>query len=217
MKVLVLDIGGSNVKLKATGWREPRKFVSGPTLTPDALVKQVQELTADSPFDVMSVGYPGRVVHGKIVADPANLGGQWRGFDFAQAFGCPVKLINDAAMQALGSYQSGHQLFLGLGTGLGSALIVNGLVVPLELAHLPYRKGLTYEEYLGAAGKKRLGTKKWRRHVWKVVELLTAALMPDHVVVGGGNAKKLDALPTGVSLGNNAHAFLGGFKLWKAS
>jgi predicted NBD/HSP70 family sugar kinase len=163
----------------------------------------------------VSIGYPGPVVDDRSLHDPRNLGPGWVGFDFRQAFGCPVKLINDAAMQALGSYQGGRLLFLGLGTGLGSAMIVDGLVAPMELAHLPYKNGRTYEDYVGLRGLKRWGKKRWRRHVTAVVELLQAALEPDDVVIGGGNAKKLAELPPGCRLGDNANAFIGGFRLWQ--
>ena len=215
MRVLVIDVGGTHVKMLATGHREPRRFDSGRTLKPAAMVKKVEQLTKDWAYDVVSMGYPGMVVHGKIVRDPANLGAGWCGFDFRKAFGVPVKLTNDAAMQALGDYRSGSLLFLGLGTGLGSAMVLDGRVVPMELAHLPYRKHRSYEDYLGAAGLKRLGKRKWRKHVWAVVGLLRAALEPDSVVLGGGNALKVGALPPGTVLGQNARAFVGGFRLWK--
>lgn len=215
MKVLVIDVGGSHVKVLATGHREPRRFDSGPRLKPAAMVKKVKQLTKDWSYDVLSVGYPGMVVNGKIAREPANLGAGWRRFDFQKAFGVPVRLINDAAMQALGDYRSGSLLFLGLGTGLGSAMVFDGRVVPMELAHLPYRRHRSYEDYLGAAGLKRLGKKKWRKHVFAVVGLLRAALAPDTVVLGGGNARKVGALPPGTLLGQNARAFVGGFRLWK--
>ena len=214
-KVLAIDVGGTHVKLLVTGASEPRKFKSGSKLTPDEMVKQVKELAADWSYSAISIGFPGLVVHGRIAAEPQNLGSGWAGFDFSQAFGHPVRIINDAAMQALGSYHGGRMLFLGLGTGLGSAMIVNGRLEPMELAHLPYRKGRTYEDYVGAAGLKRLGKKKWRKHVWAAVELLRAALEPDEVVVGGGNAKRLHHFPEGVRQGDNADAFPGGFRLWQ--
>ena len=214
MIVLTIDIGGTHVKLLASNEREHRQFDSGHCLTPARMVSEVQGITADWSYDVISIGYPGLVVHGHIAAEPKNLGRGWTGFDFSQAFGRPVKLVNDAAMQALGSYEGGRMLFLGLGTGLGSAMIVDGLVEPMELAHLPYRKGRTYEDYVGAAGLQRLGEEKWRKHVFKVVDLLRLALEPDYVVVGGGNAKKLGSLPAGIRLGDNANAFIGGFRLW---
>ncbi|GLH73421.1 hypothetical protein GETHLI_19230 [Geothrix limicola] len=215
MIILTIDIGGTHVKMLASDRSEPRRFESGPSLHPSQLVKKVKQLTADWSYGALSVGYPGPVVHERIAAEPRNLGSGWVGFDFAKAFGLPVKLINDAAMQALGSYQGGRMLFLGLGTGMGSAMIVEGRLEPMELAHLPYRKGRSYEDYLGAAGMKRLGKAKWRKHVWAVVALLREALEADSVVVGGGNASRLGPLPPGVRPGDNANAFLGGFRLWQ--
>ena len=215
MQILVIDVGGTNVKMLVSGERERRKFASGPSLTPDAMVEHVKRVTAGWSHDAISIGYPGLVVHERIAAEPRNLGRGWVGFDFGAAFDRPVKLINDAAMQAIGSYETGRMLFLGLGTGLGSAMIVDGRPAPMELAHLPYRKGRTYEDYLGAYGLERLGKQKWRKHVWAVVELLRAALEPDSIVVGGGNAKKLDQLPEGVRPGENGNAFAGGFRLWQ--
>ena len=217
MKVLAIDVGGTHVKLLASDEVEPRKFASGPALTPDEMVAKVKRISADWNWEVISIGYPGLVVHGRIASEPRNLGRGWVGFDFSGAFGCPVKIINDAAMQALGSYEGKRMLFLGLGTGLGSALIVDGRIEPMELAHLPYRKGRSYEDYIGAAGLERLGKRKWRKHVWAVVNLLRKALEPDYVVVGGGNARRLHALPEGVRLGDNANAFTGGFRLWRES
>jgi polyphosphate glucokinase len=213
-RVLTVDVGGSHVKVLASDVSEPRKFDSGPELTPDDMVKQVKELTRDWSYDAVSIGYPGPVARNRVAVEPKNLATGWVGFDFQQAFGAPVKLINDAAMQALGIYDGGHMLFLGLGTGLGSALVFDGTVIPLEVAHLPYRKGRTYEEYVGLAGFERLGKRKWRQHVWAVVALLRNALQPEYVVVGGGNAKLLRELPEGVRLGANASAFVGGFRLW---
>jgi polyphosphate glucokinase len=215
MSVLAIDIGGSHVKLLASRAREALRFSSGTTLTPRQMVKQAMRLAADWRYAAVSIGYPGVVVHGRIAAEPRHLGRGWVGFDFGKAFGCPVRIINDAAMQALGSYAGGRMLFLGLGTGLGSAMIVDGRVEPMELAHLPYRKSRTFEEYVGAAGLKRLGLEKWRKHVRAVVAILRAALEPDYVVLGGGNARRLGRLPRGVRLGDNADAFNGGFRLWK--
>lgn len=215
MKVLSIDIGGTHVKLLATGETKKREFDSGPSLTPAEMVDAVKRLSADWQYEAISIGYPGLVIHGHIALEPYNLGPGWIGFDFAGAFACPVKIINDAAMQALGSYAGKRMLFLGLGTGLGSTLIVDGSIEPMELAHLPYHKGRTYEEYLGAAGLKRLGKHKWRKHVWTVVSLLREALEPDYVVIGGGNARLLEELPEGVSLGKNENAFSGGFRLWQ--
>jgi polyphosphate glucokinase len=216
-RILAIDVGGTHVKALLSGARTPRKLDSGPSMTPARLVKKVKALTADWSPQAISIGYPGVVLHGRIAAEPRNLGRGWVGFDFSKAFGCPVKLINDAAMQALGDYRGGRMLFLGLGTGLGTAMIVDGEIEQMELAHLPYRKGRTYEEYVGLAGLERLGKKKWRKHVWVVVGLLRAALEPDSVVVGGGNARKLDRPPPGVSIGDNANAFRGGFRLWDES
>lgn len=215
-KILVVDIGGTNVKILASGCRTPVKIPSGPQLTPRKMVAAVRKAAADWPFSKVSIGYPGPVLQGKPVSDPHNLGRGWVGFDFRKAFGKPVKLVNDAAMQAMGSYAGRRMLFLGLGTGLGSALIADGVLEPMELAHLPYKNGRTYEEYIGARGLKRLGKKKWRRHVTDVVTRLQAALGADYVVIGGGNAKLLKKLPPGARLGTNANAFRGGFLLWKS-
>jgi polyphosphate glucokinase len=215
VNVLVVDVGGTHVKVLASGHEEPRKIVSGPTMSARRMVSAVKRATADWTYDVVSIGYPGPVLHGRPVAEPPNLARGWVGFDYRQAFGRPVKIINDAAMQALGSYEGGRMLFLGLGTGLGSALIVDGVLEPMELAHLPYRKGRTYEDYVGLRGLERLGKKKWRKHVRDVVEQLKAALQADYVVIGGGNVKKLDKLPPGARAGSNANAFRGGFRLWR--
>src|SRR5262245_32547831 len=213
-KVLVVDVGGTHVKILATGQRESRRFDSGKTLTARRMVSGVKKLARDWTYDVVSIGYPGPVLRDRPLAEPRNLGPGWVGFDYRTAFRCPVKVINDAAMQALGSYQGGKMLFLGLGTGLGSTLVVDGIVEPMELAHLPYKKK-TYEDYVGVRALERLGKKKWRRNVADVVGLLVAALEPDEVVLGGGNAKDLKELPPGCRLGDNANAFLGGFRLWK--
>jgi predicted NBD/HSP70 family sugar kinase len=213
VRVLVIDVGGTHVKVLATGRREPVEIPSGPRMTARAMVQAVRKATGAWKYEAVSIGYPGPVVHGKPVAEPVNLGGGWIRFSFEKAFGRPVKMINDAAMQALGSYEGGRMLFLGLGTGLGSAMIVDGVVEPMELAHLPY-KSRTYEDYVGERGRERLGTKKWRREVTVVIQLFKAAFDADYVVVGGGNAKRLKKLPRGVRLGNNANAFRGGFKLW---
>jgi polyphosphate glucokinase len=214
MKTLVIDIGGTHVKMLATGHETPRKFPSGPRLTALQMVENVQRATADWQFDRISIGYPGPVIHDKLALEPRNLAPGWVDFDFAAAFGKPVKLINDAAMQALGSYEGGRMLFLGLGTGLGSALIIDGVIAPLELAHLPYRKRRTFEDYVGLRGLVRLGKKKWTRAVADVTARLQAAMVADSVVLGGGNAKKLKRLPTGARLGLNTNAFLGGFRMW---
>jgi polyphosphate glucokinase len=213
MKVLALDIGGTHVKILATNQKVPQKFASGPKLTAKQMVATVKKLAASRSYDVVSLGYPGPVLHGHILHEPRNLGPGWMNCDFKKAFGCPVKVINDAAMQALGSYKGGSMLFLGLGTGLGSAMIVDGLLEPMELGHLPYRKA-TYEDYVGTRGFKRFGKKKWRRYVEDVVERLAAAVEPDDIVLGGGNVKELQELPKGCREGDNANAFVGGFRLW---
>jgi polyphosphate glucokinase len=214
MRVLVVDVGGTHVKILATGQKVSREFVSGPHLTPRRMLDGIKEIIGDWHYDVVSVGYPGPVLNNRPVAEPRNLGGGWVGFNFASAFCHPAKIINDAAMQALGDYRGGKLLFLGLGTGLGSALIMNGIVEPMELGHLPYKKG-TYEDYVGLRGLRKHRKKKWRRDVAKVVAILAAALEPDDIVLGGGNAKKLKALPPRCRVGSNASAFTGGFLLWK--
>ena len=213
MNVLVIDVGGTHIKLLATGASEPREFESGPGMTAEQMAVGVKELAHDWKYDGVSIGYPGPVFHNRPVAEPHNLAEGWVGFDFQAAFGCPVRIINDAAMQALGSYRGGKMLFLGLGTGLGTAMIVDGIIEPMELSHLAYKKA-TYEDYVGLRGLKRFGKKKWRRLVADVVERLVAALEPDDVVLGGGNVKKLKELPPGCRVGDNANAFLGGFRLW---
>jgi len=215
VRILAVDVGGTNVKVLLSGPHVPRKVASGPEMTARAMVAAVKQLTRDWRYEVVSLGYPGPVLHGKPVVNPKNLGGGWVGFDFARAFGKPVRIVNDAAMQALGSYQGGRMLFLGLGTGLGSAMIVDGRLEPLELAHLPYKKGKTYEDYVGLRGLKRLGKKRWRRAVADVVEKLQAAVEADYVVLGGGNAKLLRSPPRGARLGENSNAFRGGFLLWR--
>jgi polyphosphate glucokinase len=211
--VLVVDVGGTSVKILASGQNEHRSFPSGPTLTPRRMATEVKKLAGGWIYALVSIGYPGPVLRGRPVAEPYNLGRGWVGFDFAGAFGRPVTVVNDAAMQALGSYNGGKMLFLGLGTGLGTAMIVEGIVEPMELGHLPYKKG-TYEDYVGRAGMERHGEKKWRRHVADVVTRLIAALEPDDTVIGGGNAKKLETLPPHCRAGDNANAFRGGFRLW---
>jgi len=217
MKVLVIDVGGTNVKLAVTGVEESRKLPSGPELTPQQMVQSVQEATRDWDFDAISIGIPAPVLRGQIMSEPFNLGPGWVGFEFQAAFGKPVKVINDAAMQALGSYEGGRMLFLGLGTGLGSALVVDNVVVPLELAHLPYRKKQTYEDYLGERGLDRLGRKRWQKFVEDVVARLNAAFVVDYIVLGGGNSKKLLGLPPHARSGDNRNAFSGGFRLWEVN
>lgn len=214
MNVLVVDVGGTSIKILATGHHKPIKIPSGPDLTPKQMVSRVKEAVAGWDYSVVSLGYPGPVKDGKPVKEPKNLGRGWVGFDFARAFERPVRVLNDAAMQALGSYKKGRMLFLGLGTGLGTTLILDGVVAPMELAHLPYKNGKTYEEIVGKAGLERSGKKKWRRNVEDVANRLRAALEVDDVVIGGGNAKLLKTLPAGARAGNNGYAFVGGFRLW---
>jgi polyphosphate glucokinase len=215
MKILVIDVGGTNVKLKLSDGEEVRKIPSGPTMTGQLMVDDVKQSAADWTFDAVTIGYPGPVVKGQIVLEPVNLAKGWFGFDFAAAFGKPVKLINDAAMQALGSYQGGRMLFLGLGTGLGSAMIFDGVIAPMELGHLPYKKGRTFEEYVGNNGMKRSGRRKWQASVFDVVLRLRHALIPEYVVLGGGNVRKLDELPPACRAGDNDNAFVGGIRLWE--
>ena len=212
--ILVIDVGGTHIKALATGHKEPVKIPSGPKMTAKKMVKEVRDATKGWNYSEVSIGYPAPVVHGHPLCEPHNLGGGWVGFDFRKAFGRPVKIVNDAAMQALGIYRGGRMLFLGLGTGLGSAMIVDGVLEPMEVAHLPYKKGRTYEDYLGIRGLKRLGKKKWRRYVSRIAEQLKTALEAEYVVLGGGNAKLLKTLPPGCRLGNNSTAFTGGFRLW---
>ena len=214
MKILVVDVGGTHIKILATGHKKRLEISSGPKMTPVKMVAAVRKATVGWKYDAVSIGYPGPVVHGRPIMEPRHLGTGWMAFNFSKAFGRPTKIVNDAAMQALGSYQGGRMLFLGLGTGLGSAMIVENVLEPMELAHLPYKKGKSYEYYVGLGGLKRLGKKKWRRQVNEVVRRLKAALQAEYVVLGGGNAKLLKKLPYGVRLGNNSHAFQGGYRLW---
>jgi polyphosphate glucokinase len=217
MKVLVLDIGGTHVKVYRPGRLDPVKISSSPTMTPKMLVKAVREATDGWSYDVVSIGYPGPVAHGRALRDPQHLGKGWVGFDFRKAFGRPVQVVNDAALQALGSYRGGRMLFLGLGTGLGSALVVDGVLQPMELAHLPYKHGKTFEEYVGAAALERLGKKRWARDVQDVVARLREALQAEYVVLGGGNAKRLPAvLPADTLRGDNEDAREGGLRLWRS-
>jgi predicted NBD/HSP70 family sugar kinase len=217
MKILVIDVGGTHIKVRITGHKNRLEIPSGPKMTASKMVASVRKITAGWKYDAITIGYPGPVLQGHIVNEPHNLGHGWVKFNFKKAFGCPVKIINDAAMQALGSYRGKRMLFLGLGTGLGSAMIVDGVLEPMELAHLPYKNGRTYEDYVGLAGLKRLGKKKWRRRVNDVVRQLKAALEADYVVLGGGNARLLKRLPPGSELGDNANAFRGGFRVWQKS
>jgi predicted NBD/HSP70 family sugar kinase len=213
--VLVIDVGGTHVKVGSTDHQDLVKIESGPTMTPAMMVDGVKKVAEGWKYDAVAIGYPGPVLHGLPVAEPHNLGFGWVGFDFKKAFNKPVKLVNDAAMQALGSYEGGRMLFLGLGTGLGSAMVVDGMLEPMELAHLPYKKGRTYEDYVGLRGLERLGKKKWARHVFDVVEKLKAALEADYVVLGGGNVKLLKDLPPGSRLGENSNALKGGIRLFQ--
>ena len=217
MKILVIDVGGTHIKLRATSHKKEIKIPSGPKMTARKMVAAVRKLIVGWQYEAITIGYPGAVLHGHIVAEPHNLGHGWVGFNFKKAFARPVKIINDAAMQALGSYEGKRMLFLGVGTGLGSAMIVDGVLQPMELAHLPYKNGRTYEDYVGLAGLKRLGKKKWRRHVNDVVKQLKTALEADYVVLGGGNARLLKKLPAGARLGDNTNAFRGGYRLWAKS
>jgi len=213
MNVLVIDIGGTKVKVRSSA-KKNGSFPSGPRLTPRQMVLGAKKIARDWQYDVVSIGYPAPVRRGKPILEPHNLGKGWVGFDFEAAFKRPVKLVNDAVLQALGSYNGGKMLFLGLGTGLGSCMVVDGTVVPMELAHLPYKKG-TYEDCLGIRGLKKLGRKKWRKKVAEIVGVLSAALEPEDIVLGGGNVHQLDRLPTGCRAGDNANAFTGGVRLWK--
>ena len=213
MKILAIDVGGTNVKVLLSGESTPRKFASGPKMTAKKMVAGIKQITKDWKYDVVSIGYPAPVMHNRPILEPYNMAHGWVNFDYKKAFGRPVKIVNDAAMQALGSYKKGRMLFLGLGTGLGTALVVDGIVEPMELGHLPYKKA-TYEDYVGLRGLEKRGKKKWRRDVADVVECMSAALEPDDIVLGGGNSKKLKELPPHSRLGDNSHAFIGGFRLW---
>jgi polyphosphate glucokinase len=211
--VLSVDVGGSHVKALTSNETERRRFKSGASLTAEQMVAGVLEVVEGWPFDVVSVGIPSPVRGGKVVSEPINLGEGWVGFDYEGAFGKPTKVVNDAVMQAIGSYEGGRMLFLGFGTGLGSALIAEGVIEPLELGHLPFRKK-TFEDYVGERGLEKLGKKKWKEAVFETVERLRAAMEPDEVVLGGGGVQELDELPPGCRRGANENAFLGGFRLW---
>jgi len=213
--VLVVDIGGSHIKILASGKKQRRIIDSGPKLTPSEAVAAVRDLAGDWKYRAISIGYPGPVRHNRPALDPRNLGAGWRNFDFAKAFGLPVRVVNDALLQAIGSYEGGRMLFLGLGTGLGSALVLDNLAHPLELAHLPYREGGSFEDYVGARGLERLGRKKWEKRVRDMVERLRGALQVDYVVIGGGNVARLKKFPEEARRGKNDNAFLGGFRLWE--
>lgn len=213
-RTMVIDIGGTNVKVCLTGRKVPLKIPSGPKMTASKMAAAVKKATADWKYDSVSIGYPGPVRDGKPAKDPKNLSGGWVRFDYRKAFGAPVKIVNDAAMQAMGGYKGGRMLFLGLGTGLGSALVADGVLSSLELAHLPYRRNKTYEQYVGTKGFKRMGAKKWTAHVHKIVALLKDGLQVDYVVLGGGQTKKLTKVPKDVTIGPNHNAIIGGFRLW---
>lgn len=215
MKILIIDIGGTNIKVASSDKPVPIKIPSGPTLTAEQMANDVLAATKGWAYDCISIGYPGPVIHEHPLAEPHNLAPGWIGFPYQKAFGKPLRFINDAAMQALGGYKGGRMLFLGIGTGLGSAMIFDGVVIPLELAHLPYRKGRTYEEYVGLAGLELRGEKRWRKSVLDVIERLRAALVCDSVLLGGGNAKLMKDLPDHVILGANSNAIDGGIKLWQ--
>jgi polyphosphate glucokinase len=213
--VLAIDIGGSHVKILTSAGGVERRTDSGPDLTPQLMIAAVKTLTEGLQYDVVSMGYPGPAHHNRPLIDPVNLGKGWVGFDFAAQFGKPVKLVNDALMQAIGSYEGGRMLFLGLGTGLGAAMIVDNVAQPMEVAHLPYKKGGSFEDYVGERGLEKRGKKKWRKYVFDVVDRLRAAMQPDYVVIGGGNVDKLDELPADSRRGDNTRAFEGGFRLWR--
>ncbi len=217
MKILVIDVGGTHIKVRASSHKQRVEIPSGRKMTARKMVAAVKNSVVGWHYDAITIGYPGAVLHGHIASEPYNMGHGWGGFDFAKAFHCPVKIINDAAMQALGSYQGKRMLFLGLGTGLGTAMIVDGVIAPMELAHLLYKKGRTYEDYVGLAGLKRLGKRKWRRNVNDVVKQLKVALEADYVVIGGGDARLLKTIPRGARLGDNTNAFRGGCRLWSKS
>ena len=212
--ILVLDVGGTHVKFRRGAHGADQEFESGPSLTPPRMVRRLRKLLDGERYDAVSIGYPGLVYHGRIAAEPHNLGKGWVGFDFDAAFERPVRLINDAAMQAIGSYRGGRMLFVGLGTGLGVTLIIDGVVEPTEVGHMPYKRGHTFEEYAGERGRARLGNHRWRKAVRDVIRDLTAAFEPDYIVLGGGNAGRLKRLPHGVRMGSNLHAFAGGLRLW---
>jgi predicted NBD/HSP70 family sugar kinase len=214
-RVLVIDVGGSHVKFRVGPRGKVMKFDSGLEMTADDMVRQVTALVPRTSYDAVSIGYPGLVFHGRIAADPHNLGHGWVKFDFEKAFGAPVRLINDATMQAIGGYSGGRMLFLGLGTGLGATLILDGLVEPMEVGHMPYKQGRSFEDFVGERGRLRLGTKKWRKVVHDVVDQLTGVLEADYVVIGGGNARRLKKLPENARLGDNANAFIGGLRIWQ--
>ena len=217
LRVLAIDVGGSHVKIRSSAGGEERRFDSGLDMGAEVMTKAVLKMADGLAYDAISMGYPGRVLRNRIEAEPVNLGKGWVDFAFAQAFGVSLRIVNDALMQAVGSYRGGRMLFLGLGTGLGAAIVAENVCLPLEIAHLPYRNGRTYEDYLGRAGRKKRGHKKWRKHVHRVVALFDRALEPDYVVIGGGNVDHLDRLPPKSFRGDNQNAFKGGFRIWTDS
>jgi hypothetical protein len=212
--ILVIDVGGTHVKLRVGAHGTEYKFVSGSGMGPERMLRQIGKLVPDSAYEAVSIGYPGLVFRGKIAAEPHNLAKGWLGFDFATAFGKPVRVVNDAAMQAIGSYRGGRMLFLGLGTGLGATLIIDAVVEPTEVGHMPYKRGLTFEDFAGERGRERLGNRKWRKAVSEIVGVLRVAFEADYVVLGGGNALRLKKLPEGAELGDNRNALIGGLRLW---
>ncbi len=216
-RVLAVDIGGSHVKIKSSAGGEERKVKSGPDMTPALMVENIHEMAKGLDFDAITMGYPGPVHHNRILADPQNLGQGWISYDFEKAFNVPLRIVNDALMQAVGSYYGQKMLFLGLGTGLGAAMVVDNVCVPLEIAHLPYRKGRTFEDYLGEASYEKRGSKKWHKHVHRCVALLSRALQPEYVIIGGGNVDRIKVLPPNALRGDNANAFAGGFRIWTDS
>jgi polyphosphate glucokinase len=213
--IMVIDVGGSRVKALLSGEETPVRADSGPLMTAAQMVEAVKAMTSHWHYGGVTIGYPGVVKHNQITHDPVNLGPNWIGYDFEAVFGCPVKVINDAAMQALGDYEGGRMLFLGLGTGLGTAMIIDGIVAPMELGHLPYQRGRTFEQYVGSAGLEREGKKQWRVYVADVIARLFNALEPDYVLLGGGNTKYLKDIPPYARIGPNSNAFKGGFRLWE--
>jgi glucose-6-phosphate isomerase len=213
-RILVLDVGGSHVRVEISGTEHEQRISSGPTMDPAKMLRKVKKRIRGAKYDAVTIGYPGLVIHGRIVGEPHNLARGWVGFDFERAFHRPTRIINDAAMQALGSYEGGHMLFLGLGTGLGSAMIIDGELEPMEIAHLVYKKDRTYEDVVGNLGRLRLGRKRWEKEVFAVVKILASALEPDYVMLGGGNVRKLKVLPPGARRGDNHNAIVGGVRLW---
>lgn len=214
-RILVIDVGGTHVKVRVGAHGTVQEFASGPRMGPARMLRRLRKLIRDLDYDVVSIGYPGVVFHGRIAGEPHNLARGWVGYDFARAFGKPVRVINDAAMQAIGSYHGGRMLFLGLGTGLGATLIIDGVVEPTEVGHMSYKRGRTFEDYVGERGRQRRGNEKWRKAVTHVIDALKAAFEADYVVLGGGNARRMKKLPPDVRLGDNRNAFVGGLRIWR--